>query len=143
MLAPRHAGAPDLATLAAREPRWAMRQDGAGTQRFIRAALLERGIPYEALNVGQVAHSEREAASLIAQGLVECAPGVCSAATEFGLAFLPLGWEAFDLVVPRPVFFRTLFQRLLETMRSDALRVTAGQLRGYNLAPLGYVLPLQ
>jgi excisionase family DNA binding protein len=142
MLAPRHAGAPDLATLASREPRWAMRQHGAGTQRFIRTALLERGIPYESLHVGHVAHSEREAAALIAQGLVECAPGVCSAATEFGLAFLPLGWEAFDLVVPRPVYFRTLFQRLLETLRTEALRTTAAQLRGYNLGPMGYVLPL-
>jgi excisionase family DNA binding protein len=142
MLAPRHAGAPDLATLAAREPRWAMRQDGAGSQRFIRTALLERGIPYESLQLAHTAYSERQAAALIAQGVVECAPGACSAAAEFGLAFLPLGWEAFDLVVPRPVYFRTLFQQLIATLRGDAMRAVAAGLRGYNLAPLGHVVPL-
>jgi molybdate-binding protein len=142
MLAPRHAGAPDLDTLVSREPRWAMRQDGAGSQRFIRTALRERGIPYESLGVAQTGYSERQVAAMIAQGTVECAPGAASAAREFGLAFLPLGWEAFDLAVPRAVFFRTLFQRLLETLRSDAMRALAGQLHGYNLTPLGYVLPI-
>lgn len=142
ILAPRHAGVPDLATLASREARWAMRQDGAGSQRFIRMTLIERGIPFESLHVTHTAYSERQAAALIAQGAVECAPGACSAAAEFGLAFLPLGWEAFDLVVPRPVYFRTLFQRLVATLRGDAMRAVAAGLRGYNLAPLGHVVPL-
>ena len=90
----------------------------------------------------RTAYSERQAAAAVAQGEADCAPGVRSAAAEFGLAFLPLGWEAFDLVVPRPVFFRTLFQRLLETLRGDSLRAIAAGLRGYNLQPLGQVLPL-
>jgi excisionase family DNA binding protein len=142
LLARKHAGVPDLATLAAREARWAMRQDGAGSQRFLRTMLLEHALPYEGLHAARIARSERQAAAAIAQGEVDCAPGVRSAAAEFGLAFLPLGWEAFDLVVPRPVFFRTLFQRLLETLRSEPLRGVAAGLRGYNLAPLGQVVPI-
>jgi excisionase family DNA binding protein len=143
LLARKHAGAPGLRALAASEPRWAMRQDGAGSQRFFRGALLEQGLPYEGLTIAQTARSERQAAALVAQGEADCAPGVRSAAVEFGLAFLPLGWEAFDLVLPRPVFFRTLFQRLLESLRSDAMRTLAARLRGYNLSPLGQIVPLQ
>jgi putative molybdopterin biosynthesis protein len=142
LLARGHAGVPDLPALIARNARWAVRQDGAGSQRFLRTALLENGLPYEAIGVQSVAYSERRAAALVAQGGADCAPGVRSAAAEFGLAFLPLGWEAFDLVVPRPVFFRTLFQRLLESLRGETLRGIAADLRGYNLQPLGQVVPL-
>jgi excisionase family DNA binding protein len=142
MLSRQQAGSTDLRELAARPLRWAMRQDGAGSQRFLRTALLEQGVPFEGLDAAHVAFSERQAAALIAQQQADCAPGVRSAAAEFGLAFLPLGWEAFDLVVPRPVFFRTLFQRLIETLRSEPLRDIAAGLRGYNLAPLGQIVPL-
>jgi len=51
-----------------------------------------------------------------------------------------LGWEAFDLVVPRPVFFRSLFHRLLDVLRSDRLRPVVAGLRGYDLAELGRVI---
>jgi molybdate-binding protein len=137
-----HAGVTDLAALAARAPRWSMRQEGAGSQRFLRLVLLEHGVPFESLRVVQTVFSERHAAAAVAQGIVDCAPGVQSAAAEFGLAFLPLGWEAFDLVVPRTVFFLALFQRLLETLRSAEMRALAASLRGYDLSPLGQVVPL-
>ena len=137
------AGVPDLQALAARELRWAMRQDGAGSQRFLRTMLIEQDVRYEGLRPAHTAHSERQAAALVAQGHADCAPGVRSAAAEFGLAFLPLGWEAFDLVVPRPVFFRTLFQRLLDALRGEPMRAVAAGLRGYNLTPLGQVVPIQ
>ncbi len=142
LLARAQAGVPDLPALVARELRWAVRQDGAGSQRFLRSALIEHSLPYEGIAAPRIAYSEREAAALIAQGAADCAPGVRSAAAEFGLAFLPLGWEAFDLVVPRPVYFRTLFQRLLDTLRGDTLRGIAASLRGYNLQSLGQVVPL-
>jgi molybdate-binding protein len=142
MLARAHAGVGDVATLAARPARWAMRQDGAGSQRFLRTALREHGVAFEALTAVSIAYSERQAGAAIARGEADCAPGVRSAAAEFGLAFLPLGWEAFDLVVPRAVYFRTLFQRLLEALRGEPTRAFATALTGYNLAPLGQVVPL-
>lgn len=142
LLARGQSDVPDLASLVARKLRWAVRQDGAGSQRFLRSALLEHSLPYEGITAVRTALSERQAAALVAQGEADCAPGVRSAAAEFGLAFLPLGWEAFDLVVPRPVYFRTLFQRLLDTLRGETLRGIAASLRGYNLQPLGQVVPL-
>lgn len=143
MLARKYAGVADLHALTAGGPRWAMRQDGAGSQRFFRGVLLEQGVAYEGLAIARTARSERQAAALVAQGEADCAPGVRGAAVEFGLSFLPLGWEAYDLVLPRPVFFRSLFQRLLESLRSEAMRTLAARLRGYNLAPLGQIVPLQ
>ena len=83
------------------------------------------------------ATSERQAAALIAMGAADCAPGIRAAAAEFGLDFLPLGQEAFDLVLPRPVYFRTLFQRLIRALGSPESRKLASLLGGYDLAPLG------
>lgn len=140
MLARSRAGTQSLAALARPEARWAMRQEGAGSQHFLRLMLREQGIPPDLLRGEHTAFSERHAAALVAQGQADCAPGVRSAAEEFGLAFLPLGWEAFDLVVPRPVFFRSLFQRLLELIRSERLRVVAASLKGYDLSQLGQVV---
>lgn len=137
VLARGHAGARSLVELAKPGTRWAVRQEGAGSQHFLRLMLREQGIPADIVRGEHTAFSERHAAALVAQGQADCAPGVRSAAEEFGLAFLPLGWEAFDLVVPRPVFFRGLFQRLLELLRSDRLRVVAASLKGYDLSPLG------
>ncbi|MGA8052537.1 MAG: hypothetical protein WCA12_01535 [Burkholderiales bacterium] len=51
-----------------------------------------------------------------------------------------LGWQAFDLVAPRPVLFRSLFHRLLDVLRSDRLRPVVAGLRGYDLAELGRVI---
>ncbi|MCL4798219.1 MAG: helix-turn-helix domain-containing protein [Burkholderiales bacterium] len=140
VLARERAGVRSLAELARPDVRWASRQEGAGTQHFVRLMLREQGIPPEALRSEQTAYSERHAAALVAQGQADCAPGVRSAAGEFGLAFLPLGWEAFDLVVPRAVFFRSLFQRLLDLLRSERLRVVAASLKGYDLTQLGQLV---
>mgnify|MGYP000284807806 FL=1 len=79
----------------------------------------------------------RDAASLVAMGQADVATGVRAAATEFGLEFLPIGWEAFDLAMHRGVFFRTLFQKLLEHLRSSEIQSLARMLGGYDLGECG------
>jgi len=71
----------------------------------------------------------------------DCAAGTRATATEFGLDFLPLGWEALDLALPKEIFFRHLFQHLLARLGGTELRELARQLGGYDLTPLGQVLP--
>lgn len=117
-----------------RGQRWLRRQAGAGSQMFLDSVLRDAGLTIEP--VGE-ASSERQAAALIAMGAADCAPGIRSAAAEFGLDFLPLGQEAFDLVLPRPVYFRTLFQRLIRALGSPESRKLAALLGGYDLDPLG------
>jgi excisionase family DNA binding protein len=140
MLAPSHASARSLAELAVPGVRWAARQPGAGSQHFFREVLRQHNVVFQALDVGETALSERHAATLVAQRLADCAPGVRAAATEFGLAFLPLGWEAFDFVLPREVYFRALFQQLLAVLGSEHIRTVAGALRGYDLTDLGRIV---
>ncbi|MGH8750720.1 MAG: substrate-binding domain-containing protein [Burkholderiales bacterium] len=129
-----------LASLTRPELRWAIRQPGAGSQHFLHCMLTGQQLRGEDLNVVAIALSERHAASLITQGKADCAPGVYSAASEFGLSFLPLGWECFDLVMPQSAYFRQLFQRLLALLGSEKLADVAASLQGYDLSPLGKTL---
>jgi molybdate-binding protein len=68
------------------------------------------------------------------------APGVRAAAGEFGLEFLPIGWEAFDLAMPRGVFFRTLFRGLLDVLRGAECQRLAQVFGGYDFTELGNIV---
>lgn len=124
----------DVPALLCAPLRWAMRQEGAGSQRFLQEALAAQGINEDRLNTAVTALSEREAAAAIVGGRADLAPGIRASAVEFGLEFVGMGWEAFDFALRRGVYFRTLFQRLLDSLRTKEARNFAGQLGGYDLS---------
>ena len=117
-----------------RRQRWLRRQAGAGSQLFLDSVLRDAGLAIEPIIE---ATSERQAAAMIALGAADCAPGIRAAAAEFGLEFLPLGQEAFDLVLPRAVYFRALFQQLIRALGGPESRKLAKLLGGYDLTALG------
>lgn len=117
--------------------RWVVRQEGAGSQRFLNEWLAGQAVPFDSLTVGHTAFSEREVASLIAKGEADIGPGTLSAAREFGLGFIPVCNESFDLVVPRNVYFRNLLQQLFEFLQSVEGIELAGRLQGYDLTHCG------
>ncbi|MCB1798962.1 MAG: substrate-binding domain-containing protein, partial [Gammaproteobacteria bacterium] len=116
--------------------RWVERQAGAGAQRFL-LELRKSANAVVKLNVTATALSEREAATAIVLGLADVAPGARAAATEAGLTFLPFGSEAFDLALPRNIWFRRLFQDLLGRLQSGECRQIADLLGGYDFAESG------
>ena len=69
--------------------------------------------------------------------LADVAPGARAAATEAGLSFLPFGSEAFDLALPRNIWFRRLFQELLGRLQSGECRQIADLLGGYDFTESG------
>lgn len=119
---------------------WAMRQEGAGAQRFLLDTLARCGVDAPRLRTVQTALSEREAAAAVAMGRARVAPGAQAAATEFGLDFVSLGWEAFDLVLPRNIYFRRLFQDLVDHLKSREIGAMAEDLQGYDLGPCGQLI---
>lgn len=129
-----------IETLVAFDYRWAMEQAGAGARHFLHSALASRGVDANDCTVVAHAHSERAAAALLARAEADCAPGTRAAAAEFGLGFIALGWEAFDLALPREILFRKLFQQLLQAYGSAEMRALAARLGGYELSALGQVL---
>lgn len=130
----------DLRALFEPRVRWAMRQEGAGSQRFLRETLVHHGVDISSLRVSAQAYSEREAASLVAMDQADVAPGARAAAAEFGLEFVTIGWEAYDLVLHRGVYFRTLFQKLLEQLKGPKCQRWAQILGGYDFADTGKLI---
>ncbi len=126
--------------LLAGDYRWAMRQSGAGAQRYLLEVLARRNLSLEKLNTSVSALSEREAAAFVAMGLADVAPGARSTANEFGLGFLSLGWEAVDFVLPRRIWFRRLFQTLIERLKAAPARQLAELLGGYDLDDSGTLI---
>jgi excisionase family DNA binding protein len=138
MLSPRHAEEGVVAkNLLDERYRWALRQSGAGAQRFLLEVLSLYGTSADKLTCVTTALSEREAAASIAMGQADVAPGARSAASEYGLAFVPFGWESFDLALPRGIWFRHLFQDLIARLRSPATVEMANRLTGYDLSQAG------
>ena len=117
--------------------RWALRQSGAGAQRFLLEVLSRYGTSADRLNCVATALSEREAAANIAMGQADVAPGARAAANEYGQEFISFGWESFDLALPRSIWFRRLFQDLIARLRSPASIAMAEQLTGYDLSEAG------
>ncbi len=119
---------------------WTLRQPGAGSQRFLIDALQTLNIDINTLSKAETARTEREAAATISMGLADLAPGCEAAASEFGLAFSPLGWEAFDLVLPREIYFRKMFQDLLAQLRQASTQQLASTLQGYDMDCCGKLI---
>lgn len=117
--------------------KWCVRQNGAGSQRYLLETLQRYNIKEENLNVACTALSERDSASRIAMQQADIAPGTRSAATEYSLGYIPIGWEAFDLALYQGVYFRSLFQALLDEIRSDSCMEYARQLGGYDFSETG------
>ena len=74
----------------------------------------------------------RETAAPIFSGQLDAATGTRSVSTEFGLAFIELGWEALDFAVLREVYYRNIFQTFLGYLCSLVILKIARQLGGYD-----------
>ncbi len=130
----------DREALFAPGVRWAMRRDAASSQRQLKELFAEHNIDPARLRVITRAQNERDAASLVARDEVDVVPGTQAVATEFGLEFVPIGWEAYDFALDRGVYFRALFQKLLEIMRRADCQRIAENLGGYDFSHSGHVV---
>ncbi len=119
--------------------RIALRQEGAGGGALFVHLVAEAGLGPGAFAPGPRARTEGEAAEAVASGAAEAAPGLEAMARRFGLGFLPLAEECFDLLIDRHAYFMPPVQRLLAFARGPALAARAAELGGYDLSPMGLV----
>lgn len=117
--------------------RWVMRQEGAGAQRFLKDWLQQQQLDGKQLNSTCLALTESEVASAISRGQADIGPGARSVAVEAGLHFIPVYYEAFELVLPRQAYFRTLLQQIFDWLTSAEGRAMAQQMEGYDLSQTG------
>ena len=80
------------------------------------------------------ARSHNAVAAAVAQGRADWGVAIQTVARDYGLGFLPLRDERFDLVVPRSRLDRPAVQRLIALLRAPATR-TALRARGFDPGP--------
>jgi len=80
-----------------------------------------------------------EIANAIAEGLADTGLGLEGAARPYGLGFIPLTQERYDLVIPAQHFDSPPMQALIRWIGSAAARQAISSLAGYHSANTGEV----
>jgi putative molybdopterin biosynthesis protein len=114
--------------------RYVNRQRGAGTRVLLDHELAEHGIePTTIQGYEREEHTHLAVAAAVAGGRADCGLGVLAAARAFGLDFVPVANEPYDLVFEDPEPLRPLF----ELLESDDFRKAVTDLGGYDVSEMG------
>ena len=122
--------------------RYVNRQKGSGTR-----ILMDYLCHTEGLDPAAVYGYDREelthtsVAVQIASDSADAGLGIYSAAQLYGLDFLPICIEEYDLLIPDSAWETPMVRRLIETLRSDAFRSRLAAMGGYTLDRPGEEIP--
>lgn len=115
------------------------RQPESGSQALFERLLSEAGLSSEDVALAETAPSETDAALAVMQGTADAAFGLEAFTRPYGLCFVPIVEERFDLLVNRQDWFDPPFQKFLAFCRSPAFLAHAADLAGYDISDLGTV----
>jgi putative molybdopterin biosynthesis protein len=73
----------------------------------------------------------------VAAGVADASVGIRAAANAFGLAWLPLEEERYDLVIPDHLLGAPAIVALLDLLGSAGLRAQVESLGGYDVEGMG------
>ncbi|MCA1284290.1 helix-turn-helix transcriptional regulator [Salipiger bermudensis] len=132
---PRVGGLSDLGGL-----RLAPRQEGSGTAGLLRDLASEAGLDLSRIALTAMERSEDEAVQSVRRGEADVTFGLESVARAYGLNFVPVIEERFDLLIDRRAYFEPAMQGLIAFCRSDTFRQRAQSLGGYDISRLGEVV---
>jgi excisionase family DNA binding protein len=133
-------GLRDIATIAAKRARMAMRPAGAGAQLLLVALLARAGLAQDALAAAKPpCPTGPDVAQAVRAGRADCGIATRSVARAAGLDFVPLTWERFDLVLRQRDYFMAPAQGLFAFLREPAFAERAAELAGYDVTEAGQV----
>jgi putative molybdopterin biosynthesis protein len=129
------AGIDDLARPGAR---YINRQRGAGTRVLLDYELGRRDISPDAIDgYAREEPTHLAVAAAIAAGRGDAGLGIMSAARAFGLGFVPVTREPYDLVVAADAMDSPLLAPLWALLRSDRFQAAVTDLGGYSTKEMG------
>lgn len=99
------------------------REAGAGARRLLERELGAAGLPLRLARSGPVqASGHLEVAQLVAMGAADVGIATQDAALAFGLPFIPLAEERYDLAIPLDALTEPRLLRLLDTLATATFR---------------------
>ncbi|MCA0942207.1 helix-turn-helix transcriptional regulator [Salipiger pacificus] len=120
--------------------RLAPRQESSGTAGLLRDLAAEVGLDLGTVTLTSLERTEDEAVQSVRRGEADVTFGLESVARAYGLPFVPVIEERFDLLIDRKAYFDAPLQTLMAFCRSETFRARAGSLGGYDLSRLGEVV---
>jgi excisionase family DNA binding protein len=131
----------DVGDLRAPGVRLVNRQPGSGTRALLEQELAKAGVDAAAIEGwDREVSTHHEVALAVKSGEADVGVATLSVARLFGLQFVPLREERFDMVVDRAVFFERRFQALVDRLVSGPFRERACRIGGYDFRSCGSVL---
>ena len=117
------------------------REKGAGSRELLDRLLDQAGIAADKLNgYERIAYGHLPAALAVSIGDADCCIATRSAARAFGLGFVPLATERYDLVMRRQFTGLPAVEIVLDTLNRAAIRRKLEILAGYDTRHTGEVL---
>ena len=130
----------DVAVIAGKRARIALRPQGAGAQLLLLALVARAGLALDDLAVVKPAcPTGADIAQAVRSGRADCGIATRAVAQAAGLDFVPLAWERFDLALRQRDYFRPPLQALFKFIRTGAFRERAAELSGYDVSEAGDV----
>lgn len=122
-----------------RKARLARRDAGAAAARLFEEAWKKElgSLPCDL--PGPTAADHDEVARLIQMGLADVGIAIEAVALAYGLSFIPLVEERFDLLVPEERLAQSPVARFFDTLDRASFRLDAGGIPGYDLSLSGQV----
>lgn len=117
------------------------RERGSGSRDLLDRGLRRLGIPSEQIRgYNSIASGHLPAAYAVASGVADCCIAPRSAARCFGLDFIPLAIERFDLSFLRETLELPAAKAVLDLLNRSSLRKKLQCIAGYDTAHTGEVL---
>jgi molybdopterin molybdotransferase/putative molybdopterin biosynthesis protein len=133
-------GIASLADVVRTRARYVNRQSDAGTRILLDALLARAGIAPQAIaGYDRIEFSHLAVAQLVANGNADAGLAIRAAARAFGLDFISVAWEPYDLALPQRSLDEPRIARLIAILREPAFRTLIEALGGYDCAHAGDV----
>ena len=127
-----------IADIAGR--RMAPRQHESGTWNLFVELALSNGLDTGSIDYAPVARTEDDAVQMVQQGEADVTFGLQSIADMYGLGFLPVVEEQFDILIDRKAWFDAPMQKLLQFFETDQFKHRAESFSGYDSTGIGAVV---
>lgn len=133
-------GLQSLGDVLATNAKMAVRQNGAGAQMLLDVLLARSGAAQSDLSrLDPPCLTGPDLASAVRAGEADCGIATRAAARAFGLDFVPLVWEDFDLLMRQRAYFQSPLQALLRFIARGDLAMRAAELTGYDVTLAGTI----
>jgi len=117
------------------------RQPGSGTRVLLDFMLQQEKMPPESMRgYEREAYTHTMVAEAIRQGSADTGLGIRAAAESFGLHFVPLTEERYDLAIPKAFMQHSKMQAMLDVLRAPEFRQDVARLEGYSVRSTGEVM---